>query len=166
MLLALGRTEDALAIVEEVLALAPIIPARFDQLVDVLHRRAARHARALAAGHAGAAPPRKPSEAKALFVQCVRNRRLTFDPAAVLARCCCAPCRSRGIVRPISPFRPSSLVKLDPAIRDACERAAQAWPRRLAVDDLAGRLTAIVDDQLLRTLLETVPVCDVELERC
>ena len=34
------------------------------------------------------------------------------------------------------------------------------------LEDLSGRLTAIVDDQLLGVLLETVPVCDVALERC
>ncbi|MGD9769804.1 MAG: class I SAM-dependent methyltransferase, partial [Pseudolabrys sp.] len=32
-------------------------------------------------------------------------------------------------------------------------------------DALSERLSAIVEDQLLRTILETVPVCDVELER-
>ncbi len=60
----------------------------------------------------------------------------------------------------------ASLVKLNPAVKDACARAIHAWPRRLVLEDLSGRLAAIVDDQLLRALLETVPVCDVELERC
>jgi SAM-dependent methyltransferase len=59
-----------------------------------------------------------------------------------------------------------SLVKLNPAVKEACTRAARAWPARLTIEDLSGRLAAIVDDELLRVLLETAPVCDVELERC
>jgi hypothetical protein len=59
-----------------------------------------------------------------------------------------------------------SLVKLNPAISHCCARATAAWPIRLKLEDLSGRLAAIADDELLRVLLETVPVCDIELERC
>jgi SAM-dependent methyltransferase len=59
-----------------------------------------------------------------------------------------------------------SLVKLNPAISHCCARATAAWPTRLKIEDLSGRLAAIADDELLRLLLETVPVCDIELERC
>jgi SAM-dependent methyltransferase len=58
-----------------------------------------------------------------------------------------------------------SLVKLEPAIRDGCERAAAAWPKRITGGELADGLPAIVDDRLLRIVLETAPVCDIELER-
>ena len=59
-----------------------------------------------------------------------------------------------------------SLVKLNPAVTDCCARAARRWPSRLTLEDLSGRLAAIADDELLRAVLETVPVCDVDLERC
>src|SRR4029079_16210186 len=45
-------------------------------------------------------------------------------------------------------------------------RATAAWPTRLTIEDLSSRLAAIADDELLRVLLETVPVYDIELERC
>ncbi len=107
---------------------------------------------------------RDSAEARALFVQCVRGRRLTFDPGSV------RPLMLRALTEPWD--RPAdlaipavSLVKLNPAIKENCERAASAWPVRIMPEGLAGRPTAIAEDQLLQALLETVPVCDVELER-
>jgi tetratricopeptide (TPR) repeat protein/2-polyprenyl-3-methyl-5-hydroxy-6-metoxy-1,4-benzoquinol methylase len=55
----------------------------------------------------------------------------------------------------------------DPAIGEGVARALKAWPARLSVDELASPagLGAIANDKLLRTLLESTPVCDVRLER-
>jgi tetratricopeptide (TPR) repeat protein/SAM-dependent methyltransferase len=163
LLLALGRVEGALVNLEEALALAPHHLAMLHQLVDLLIARG-EVARALAAVMRSLAVEES-SEAKALFVQCLQNRRLTADPGGV--RALLTRALSEPWDRPADLAGPAiSLVKLNPAVRDACARAAGAWPKRLAIEDLSGRLTAIVDDQLLRALLETVPLCDVELERC
>ena len=105
------------------------------------------------------------SEAKALFVECIRNRKFTSDALGI------RPLMLRALSepwdRPMDLALPAvSLVKLNPAISHCCARASAAWPTRLKIEDLSGRLAAIADDELLRVLLETVPVCDIELERC
>ena len=105
-------------------------------------------------------------EAKALFVECVRERRFKSEVAGVrplLLRALSEPWgQPAGLAVPAA-----SLVKLDPIIADCCQRAAQAWPERQSAERLLGTTgwTAIVEDPLLRALLENAPVCDIELER-
>ena len=166
VLLRLGRVEGAVANFESALALAPDHPGTLDHLVHALLAHGpdnVARARALAAVMRALAA-RETGEAKALFVECVRNRKFTSDPLGI------RPLMLRALSEPWD--RPAdlalpavSLVKLGPAIMHCCTRAAAAWPARLTIDDLSGRLAAIADDELLRAVLETVPVCDVELER-
>jgi tetratricopeptide (TPR) repeat protein/SAM-dependent methyltransferase len=162
-LLQLGRTEGALVNFEEALALAPDHPGTLRRLVDALIARG-EVPRALNAVMRALSVAQS-QEGKALFVACVRNRKFAADPGGVrepLLQALAEPWD-----RPADLAMPAvSLVKLNPAIQHGCARAGQAWPQRLVLEDLSGRLSAIVDDQLLRTLIETVPVCDVELERC
>jgi tetratricopeptide (TPR) repeat protein len=163
-LLGLGRIEGAVANFEEALELAPNRPDTLGQLVEALLARGEMH-------HALKAVLRvlavaDDAETRALFVACISNRKLSADPGGVreqLIRALLEPWdRSADLAMPAA-----SLVKLNPAIKYACARAAQKWPQRLVLEDLSGgRLAAVVDDRLLRALLETVPVCDVELERC
>src|SRR5262249_37286705 len=158
-----GRIEGALANLEEMVTMAPDHPGAFDHLAAVIAR--GESARALPVVMRALAGKETP-EAKALFVQCVKNRKFTSDPGgnarAMMLRALSEPWdRPADLAVPIA-----SLVKLNPAIQDACARADRAWPKRLVLEDLSGRLTAIVDDQLLRALIETVPVWDVALERC
>jgi tetratricopeptide (TPR) repeat protein/SAM-dependent methyltransferase len=162
-LLSLGRIEGALVNLEEVLALAPDYPGVLGQLVDALMARG-ETTRALSV-ILRALAARDTSEAKALFARCIGNRRLASDPGGV--RALMVRALSDPWDRPADLAVPAiSLIKLNPAVRDACARAVDAWPRRLVLEDLTGRLAAIVDDRLLGVLLETVPVCDVALERC
>ena len=167
VLLELGRIEGAIANVEEALALAPDRLGPLGQMVDALILRG-ETARALAAVMRALAAKRtgeESSEAKSLFVQCVRNRKLTSDAGGIRALVLRALLEPWD--RPADLAAPAvSLVKLNPAVKECCARAARAWPARLTIEDLSGRLAAIADDELLRVLLETVPVCDVELERC
>jgi SAM-dependent methyltransferase len=60
-----------------------------------------------------------------------------------------------------------SLVRLDPALEKAVERASAAWPALLPAEDLLGPagFSAIANDDLLRTLIELVPIPDIGLER-
>jgi tetratricopeptide (TPR) repeat protein/SAM-dependent methyltransferase len=162
----LGRIEQAIASFEEVLALAPNYPGALADLVHTLlsqeldrtarPRALAAVTRALASNETG--------EAKSLFVECIRNRKFTSDPFN--ARPLVLRALAEPWDRPADLAMPAvSLVKLSPAIRDTCARAVAAWPVRIMLEDLSGRLTAIADDELLRVVLETVPVCDIELER-
>ena len=59
----------------------------------------------------------------------------------------------------------SSSATARPAI--CISRAAGAWPKRLPAQELFGpsEFAAVCDDQLLRCLLESTPVRDIELER-
>ena len=163
VLLGLGRIEGAVANFEDALVLAPSHPAALARPVELLlahgygPRALPAVMRALAANET--------REGRELFVRCVKNRRFTSDPGGLrelLVRALTEPWD-----RPVDLAPPAaSLVKLNPAVRDACAQAARIWPRRLELDHLSGRLTAIVDDRLLRVLLETTQVCDIELERC
>src|SRR5262249_55825161 len=61
----------------------------------------------------------------------------------------------------------TDLAKHDATIAQCVARVAQAWPRRLAGDELwtASERTAICADPLLRALMESAPICDLDLER-
>jgi len=162
-LIALDRIEGALVNLEEMLAIAPDHPGALNQLALLLAR--GENARVLATVMRALAA-KETRETRALFVQCVKNRKFTADPGGG-ARALLLRALSEPWDRPTDLAVPAaSLVKLNPAIGDACARADRAWPRRLVLEDLSGRLTAIVDDPLLIVLLEIVPVCDVALERC
>jgi tetratricopeptide (TPR) repeat protein/2-polyprenyl-3-methyl-5-hydroxy-6-metoxy-1,4-benzoquinol methylase len=58
-------------------------------------------------------------------------------------------------------------LKLNDAIRDSMERATMEWPKLLPAEEFAGpsNLAKLAADDLLRALLETVPIYGVELER-
>ena len=158
----LGRHEDAIAAYDRVLALHAGIPeAHFNRGNVLAHLRRfdealASYDRALAIKETG--------PGKALFVECVKNRKFTSDPGGVRALLLRALSEPWG--RPADLAMPAaSIVKLSPAVKECCARAAKIWPARLAIEDLSGRLAAIADDELLRVLLETAPVCDIDVER-
>jgi tetratricopeptide (TPR) repeat protein/SAM-dependent methyltransferase len=162
VLLELGRTEGAIANVQEAVALAPDQLGAFGQLVDALMARG-EVARALTA-IMGALGAKETAAGKTLFVECVKNRKFTADPGGVRGPLLRALSEPWG--RPADLAMPAvSLVKVSPAVKECCARAAKIWPERLTIEDVSGRLTAIADDELLRGLLETVPVCDIDVER-
>jgi tetratricopeptide (TPR) repeat protein/SAM-dependent methyltransferase len=162
VLLRLDRVGDAIANLEELLAVAPERDDVVLRLAELLIGRG-EHARALPL-LVRAFGSGESEAAKNLFVQCVVNRRFCADPGGVqgiMVRALVEPWE-----RPADLAVPAaSLVKLNPAVAAMCSRAVKAWPRRLTVDDVSGRLTAMADDPLLQAVLETVPVCDAELER-
>jgi Tfp pilus assembly protein PilF/2-polyprenyl-3-methyl-5-hydroxy-6-metoxy-1,4-benzoquinol methylase len=104
--------------------------------------------------------------AKLLFAQCLRG--LNFVPDGIDLR--------NDLIRALSePWgRPSDLarftvtfLKLNGAAGVCIRRVTSAGPRRLPPQDIFSltELAEICDDQLLRCLLETTIVCDIELER-
>jgi len=158
----LGRLDEAAASYERALAIAPEMA---NALVNLGAVRVMQGDTAAALGVAVRALAAADAvEARELFVQCVRHRRLAFDPGGV------RPLIQRALSevwdRPADLALPAmSLLKLEPAVRDGCERAAAAWPKRIAGDELGESLPAIVGEPLLRAILECAPVTDIELER-
>jgi Tfp pilus assembly protein PilF/SAM-dependent methyltransferase len=61
----------------------------------------------------------------------------------------------------------ATLFAVNPAMKQAVTRAADAWPRRLPIDELLGSsaLAAVAGDPLLLAMLEHAPVRNVGLER-
>lgn len=105
-------------------------------------------------------------ETKMLFVKCAKRMRLKDidkDFRDILIRALTEPwCRPKALVKSCAHH-----IKLNPGIRGCMERAAEAWPQRLSAQDLfaSGGITAVAADPLLRTLLCSTPVSDIELER-
>jgi SAM-dependent methyltransferase len=102
--------------------------------------------------------------AKGLFVLCVRGRPLASDDGnirALVLRALTEPWDRPADVSTAA----TSLVKLNPVTRASCAWPANAGSEPAPVEALSGDLAAIADDSLLRSLIETVPVYDIELER-
>ena len=105
-------------------------------------------------------------DAKGLFVKCVKFLR--FGTNNIFLR--------NTMVRALSePWdRPSylaliaaNLVKLNPNIKEFVTQTVKLWPQRLPAHDLSYQqvFPIFAADTLLCTLLESAPVCDIELER-
>ncbi|HEX5211356.1 MAG TPA: tetratricopeptide repeat protein [Pseudolabrys sp.] len=105
-------------------------------------------------------------EAKDIFVACIkplRFKHLDEEVRAILVRAVSEPWG-----RPTDlALAAVALVKANPGVGEGVARASAAWPRRLSAPELFGPsgLAAAAADPLLRSLLETVTIPDVELER-
>ena len=108
----------------------------------------------------------KSENAKILFVQCVRS--LNFIPHGLDLRENLIQALSESWGRPTDLAKFAGiLVKLDNAISICIRRSNSAWPGRLPAQELfsPSEFAQLCDDQLFRCLLESTPVCDIELER-
>lgn len=106
------------------------------------------------------------AEAKRIFVTCIKHLQSVAGDTDIRANMVRALNESWG--RPSDLARIGiGLVRLNPHIAACLARAANAWPRRIPAKELYGAagLSALTSDTLLRALLESAPVCDVELER-
>src|SRR5262245_6390228 len=105
-------------------------------------------------------------DAKAVFVECLRRFRFTADMPEL--RGAVARAVNNAWAR-LDDFNAAAtdLAKHDAALAQCVARVVQAWPRRLAGDELwtASERAAICADPLLRALMESAPVCDLDLER-
>jgi tetratricopeptide (TPR) repeat protein/2-polyprenyl-3-methyl-5-hydroxy-6-metoxy-1,4-benzoquinol methylase len=105
-------------------------------------------------------------EIKALFAHCVKNLEATTpseEHRALIIRAL-----SEGWGRPKEFARFAlSLIKLNPQIASFLNRAKAAYPRRLPPRELIGTaaLTAAAGDELLRCVMETTRVQDIDIER-
>ncbi len=105
-------------------------------------------------------------ETKDLFVASVKHLKFTHagDPVrAAMIRALSEPwCEPIELVR-VS----SSIVKLNRTVGQCIARAVAAWPQRLAAPELYGTagIAPVSEDALLCRILESAPVCDLEMER-
>ena len=105
-------------------------------------------------------------EAKSIFVACVKGLRCTRDDGKLriaMVRALTEPWGRPNELAPIS----TELIKLNPDFAGCMGRAGGAWPVRLSAQDLFGSngLTALAANPLLCTLLNSAPICDIEMER-
>ena len=106
------------------------------------------------------------AEAKSNFVACVKHLRCTHDDSDIRVTLVRALTEPWG--RPAYLARAGiDLVKLNPEIGECVARATNAWPLRLSAQDLFGLngLTTLASEPLLCALLNTAPICDIEMER-
>jgi len=104
--------------------------------------------------------------AKNIFVACVKRLRFAQDDSELRVALVRALTEPWG--RPDEVARAgASLVKFNPDVAECVRRAADAWPLRLAVQDLFGPNGAgpLAADLLLCALLNSAPICDIEIER-
>jgi tetratricopeptide (TPR) repeat protein/2-polyprenyl-3-methyl-5-hydroxy-6-metoxy-1,4-benzoquinol methylase len=105
-------------------------------------------------------------EAKALFVQCVKG--LPPDQLSAAIRGKIVRALSEPWSRPIELAEiGAALIKQNPIVADAIARATKAWPSLLPATELFGPsgLAAAAGDPVLRCLLESAPIPDIDLER-
>jgi len=105
-------------------------------------------------------------EAKNIFIFCIKHLRFMkqdSDIRIAMVRALTEPWGRPIDLAPVS----SEFVKLNPDIGMCVARATDAWPLRLAAQELFGAngLTTLATDPLLLALLNSAPVCDVEMER-
>ncbi|MEA2902857.1 MAG: hypothetical protein QOI12_244 [Alphaproteobacteria bacterium] len=109
---------------------------------------------------------RETQNAKLVFIECLKRFRFTEDMQhfhGTVARAV-----SEAWARLDEFNRPATaLAKQSPPLAACIARVETAWPQRLAGDDFwsGSERAAICGDPLLRALLESAPVCDLELER-
>ncbi len=163
-LAAKGQLSEAVAHYQRALTLAPGLLDGYANLASAL----------LANGDTAAAlgvvarslAMRETQAGKTLFVGCVRALQ-SFPPA---------PEFRELVIRALAEAwgRPgelarcaTALIKQNATLRACIERTTAAWPQRLPMQDLlvTADFAAIVDDRLLRCLLESTPLLDIPLER-
>jgi tetratricopeptide (TPR) repeat protein/SAM-dependent methyltransferase len=105
-------------------------------------------------------------ETKSLFVHCVRA--LPVVPAsedfhALMIRALSEPWGRANDLAPAA----ARVVKQDGVIKSCIARVMEAWPRPLPARELLGQsaLAAISRHRLLRCLMESASIADIELER-
>ncbi len=105
-------------------------------------------------------------EAKRIFIACVKNLNFTSNDSETreyIVRALAEPWENFAQLTRVS----IRLIMLDPNIGRCVTRAVEAWPLRLSAQDLFGTdgLSTIASDLLLCTLLNSVPINDIGMER-
>jgi len=165
VLMAQGKTKQALPHLERAIALAP---DRFEAQANLAqaYLAAGRDAQAVLAAQR-ALELQETALGRALFARCARNARLSADPNGRIRNA-----MLRALAEDWAPPRELTsacidLIKLDVAVSACIDRVNSAWPVRLAAAELLGApaMTALAQDGLACRLLTCDPVTDIGLER-
>jgi tetratricopeptide (TPR) repeat protein/SAM-dependent methyltransferase len=160
----LGRAEEATAHFRRALALKPDYVEAHDNLARMLLSSGDLAGafdllrRALAIG---------PTQStKVLLVRCLQNLRPTGDDPDLRGLILRTLVEGWVGTNELASVAGRFLKQAD-GIRACLEAANRAWPERLPADRLLGPsgLAALAGDRLLRVLLQSAPICDVEFER-
>jgi tetratricopeptide (TPR) repeat protein/SAM-dependent methyltransferase len=109
---------------------------------------------------------RETMEAKGIFVACVK--RLRFSDSTITIRDFLVRALSEPWGKPSDLARTGAdLVKSNRDVGECVSRAAEAWPQRLPMQQLLGSngIGPVASDPLLCALLNSAPICDIDLER-
>jgi tetratricopeptide (TPR) repeat protein/SAM-dependent methyltransferase len=163
-LIALGQPAEAIAHFERAAALKPDLFEVFENLGQAYMATGDVRSAILAA--ARALELRDTVAGRIFFAQCLRYGRFTADNGRfrqlALRALTEAWTQPRELVTVCL-----SLIALNDAIVACAARANKAWPARLTAAELFGTsgLDALVQDDLLRSLLQSAPLTDVGFER-
>jgi tetratricopeptide (TPR) repeat protein/SAM-dependent methyltransferase len=163
-LIALGRATEAISHFERAAALKPDWFEVFENLGQAYMATGDVRSAILAA--ARALELKDTVAGRIFFAQCLRYGRFTADNGRF--RQLSLRALSEGWTQPRDLVAVCiSLIALNGAIVECIARANQAWPARLAAAELFGAsgLDALVQDDLLRCLLQSAPLTEVGFER-
>jgi tetratricopeptide (TPR) repeat protein/SAM-dependent methyltransferase len=106
------------------------------------------------------------AETKSLFVQCVHVLPIVPDSEHFRSSLIRALSEPWGRANDLAPAA-VRVIKQDDVIRDCISRVTEVWPCRLPASELLDRstLAAISGHRLLRCLMESASISDIELER-
>jgi tetratricopeptide (TPR) repeat protein/SAM-dependent methyltransferase len=159
-----GRLGEARVRFEQALALKPHLVEALTNLAKLLMTEGDNDQALLVIRRALAL--NETEKGKALFVECIKGLRTISDGDDI--RDLLIRALSEPWSRPAQfAIAAAPLIKLRPAIADLIARVNRTWPKRLAASELfaASGLATLAEDRLLRCVLETDLICDVELER-
>jgi tetratricopeptide (TPR) repeat protein/SAM-dependent methyltransferase len=163
-LIALGRAAEAIAHFERAVALKPDLFEAYENLGQAY--MAAGDVRSAILAAARAIELKDTAAGKIFFAQCLRYGRFTADNGRF--RQLSLRALAEGWTHPRELVAVCiSLIALNGTIVECIARANQAWPARLAAAELFGAsgLDALVQDDLLRGLLQSAPLTEVGFER-
>jgi tetratricopeptide (TPR) repeat protein/SAM-dependent methyltransferase len=105
-------------------------------------------------------------DAKAVFVECLRRFRFVADMPELRGAVARAVTDAWGRLDDFNAAA-TDLAKHSAALAQCVARVVRAWPQRLAGEELwtSSERAAICADPLLRALMESAPICDLDLER-
>ena len=159
-----GQPRDAARHYEQALAVRPDLPGVHDKLCAAY----------LATGDfAGAVQTaqralslNETAETRLQFTNCVKHVRFTSKNEALRGLLLRALREDWGRPRDLTNVC-VTIIKLDGAVKDLISRVNSAWPERLSRDEILGESGAVVlaRDPLLRELLKSGPLPDLDLER-
>ncbi len=159
-----GKLDEAAASYGQALALKPDFPEALNNLASLLVAQG-EPMQALAIVRRSLQIKETP-EAKDIFVACIKPLRFMHVDDEVRATLVRALSEPWGRPTDLA-LAAVALVKANPGVGESLARASSTWPQRLPAQALFGPsgLGLVSADPLLRCLLESVTIPDIDLER-